>query len=330
MKDAIAWVYRGTTVESVHCGSVAVVNSRGKLLYYHGNPDFFTYLRSSAKPFQLGTVIQTGAAEWFGFTQKELAIIAGSHNGEPQHVRTVKGILKKIGLTSRHLQCGTQPPLYYSYAGILPRRGEKFSTLQHNCSGKHSAMLAASVYEGWNLRKYLKPEHPLQKENLETVAEICSFPARRIETGIDGCSAPNFALPLKNMAFGFARLVTERNSTFNQVKQAMQGYPEMVSGKRRLDFALSQVAGGKIVAKAGAEALECLGVVGDDIGVAVRVYDGNNRAVGCIVVEVLKQLGILKQEDLRELEKFARPIIKNFTGKQVGYIAPAFKLKKAQ
>jgi len=317
-------------VESIHCGSVAVVNPDGKVVYSFGNPDFFTFLRSSAKPFQTLPLIESGAAREFGFTQPELAIISGSHNGEPQHVKVVEGILKKIGLSSKYLKCGTQPPLYYTAKGILPRRGERFSPLQHNCSGKHSGFLASCVYHGWGTKNYLKPNHPLHQWILRTIAELCEYPAKRIQVAIDGCSAPNFALPLKNMALGFAKLVSARdNSTpLSQVLHAMQKYPEMVSGKGRLDYALSQINQRKIVAKAGAEALECLGVIGPSYGMAVRVLDGNNRAVGPIVAEALCQSGMATRTEVEKLGKFARPEIKNFAGKIVGQIKPVFKLRK--
>lgn len=317
-------------MESIHCGSIVVVNSEGKVIYSFGNPNFFTFLRSSAKPFQILPLIESGAAKEFGFTHQELAIISGSHNGEPKHINLVKRILKKIGLSDRYLRCGTHPPLYYTNRGILPRRGEKFSVLQHNCSGKHSGMLAACAYNGWDPKEYNNPGHPLQRSMLQAISEVCQYPAKKIKIGIDGCSAPNFALPLKNMALGFAKLVSarENSSPLSQVLQAMQKYPEMVSGKGRLDFALSQVAGGKIIAKAGAEALECFGIVGPDLGGAVRIYDGNNRGGGCVVIEVLKQMGILKQADLVKMSKFAHPIITNNSGETVGFIKPVFKLKR--
>jgi len=328
--EVLAKVYRGTTVESVHCGSVVIVDSIGKILYQAGDPYFFTFLRSSAKPFQVLPLIESGAAQEFGFTAKELAIMAGSHNGEPQHVKVVQGILKRIGLSGSYLKCGTQPPLYYTVKGILPRREEKFGVLQHNCSGKHSGMLANCVYQGWDTKDYLNPKHPLHRRILQIISDLCEYPARRIKIGIDGCSAPNFALPVKNMALGFAKLAAaESNSNgLGEILKAMRQYPEMVSGQGRLDFALSQINSGKIVAKAGAEALECLGVIGPDIGLAVRIYDGNNRAVGCVVAEALRQLGLVKNSDRKKLGNFVRPRIKNFANKVVGYIEPSFRLKK--
>ncbi len=329
--EILARVYRGTTVESVHCGSVVIVDSKGKILYRIGNPNFFTFLRSSAKPFQVLPHIELGTVKEFGFTARELAIMAGSHNGEPQHVKVVQGILKKIGLSGKYLKCGTQPPLNYTVRGILPRQGEQFSVLQHNCSGKHSGFLASCVFQDWDIRDYLNPRHPLHRRILQYVSDLCEYPFKKIRIGIDGCSAPNFALPLKNMALGFAKLTSAKtDSSLGVVLKSMRQYPEMVSGQGRLDYALSRINSGKIVAKAGAEALECLGVVEENLGVAVRIYDGNNRATGPVVIEALRQLGFVRKEEVEKLEKFARPQIKNFAGKIVGHIQPAFSLRESK
>ncbi len=331
MPEILAKVYRGDTVESVHYGAVAVVDSKGRLIYSAGDPNFFTYLRSSAKPFQTIPLIETKAADFFNFSEKELAIVSGSHNGEKIHVNTVKKILTKIGLSEKYLKCGTQPPLYYTVKGITPGPKEKFSVLQHNCSGKHSGMLAVAAYKGLNPKDYPSPHHPVQKLILKTISEVCDFPQNKIKIGIDGCSAPNFAFPLKNMALGFARLVS--SNSFHQdslriVSNCMRRYPEMVSGKGRLDYILAEISKGKIVSKAGAEALQCFGIVGENLGVAIRILDGNNRAVGCVVAEVLHQLGILSKPDLQKMERFAYPKIKNWSGLEIGYIKANFKLKK--
>ena len=329
MSQILAAVYRGKTVESVHCGSVAVVDNRGKLLFSCGDPNFFTFLRSSAKPFQLLPLIESGAATHFNFTPRELAIMAGSHSGSPRHVNLVKRILNKIGLSAKYLRCGVHVPFHYASRGISPSAKLKFSSLHHNCSGKHAGMLAVCQYLGWNLKNYLHPSHPLQKRILKRVSEVCHYPASKIKIGVDGCSAPNFALPLKNMAWGFAELVSSRKGdALYKVSSAMQKFPEMVSGQRRLDFQLAQAAGSKLLSKGGAEGLECIGLLDSDTGVAVRVQDGNSRAVGCAAAETLRQLGILKKSDLDKISKFAYPKIKNDAGKTVGFIRPEFKLKE--
>jgi len=337
MNEVLAKVYRGKTIESIHFGAVVVVDSSGKLIYRIGDPNFVTFLRSSAKPFQAIPVVELGVAEAFGFTQKEIAIIAGSHNGEKKHVKLVQSILKKIGLNKGFLQCGTHVPHYYMALGITPPK-KRFSPLQHNCSAKHAGMLAICVYKNWNLKNYLNPNHPVQKLILKTISELCEYPEKKIMIGIEGCGAPTHGLPLKNMAIGFSKLVTFRSKNgitsqaLQVVADSMWRYPEMVSGKGRLDYALVTASKGKLICKAGAEALHCAAVLDKGWGLAIKMLDGTRRAVNPASVEVYRQLGILKKSHLRlrELKDFASPSIYNHKKVKVGFIQSDFRLKQTR
>ena len=335
MSEVLAKVYRGKTVESIHYGSVVVVDSSGKLIYRIGDPNFVTFLRSSAKPFQAIPVVEWGVAEAFGFTQEEIAIIAGSHNGEKKHVEVVRSILKKIGLNKSFLQCGTHVPHYFSALGITPPK-KKFSPLQHNCSGKHAGMLALCVYENWNPKNYLKPSHPVQKLILKKISELCEYPQKKIKIGIEGCGAPTHGLPLKNMAIGFSKLVTFRSKNeitsqaLQVVADSMWKYPEMVSGKGRLDYALVTASRGRLVCKAGAEALHCAATLDKGWGLAIKILDGTRRAVNPASVEVYRQLGIIKKSNLKELKYFASPSIYNHKKAKVGFIKSDFHLKRTR
>lgn len=237
MNNISVKVYRGKTVESIHCGSVAVVDSQGKLIYSFGDPYFVTYLRSSAKPFQTISLITSGAAKEFGLTQKEIAIISGSHNGQKIHTDTVKSVLKKIGLSEKNLQCGVYIPHYYTANNITPPSGKRFTPVHHNCSGKHSGILALCVYFDWDIKYYLDKNHPAQKMILKTISEICRYPGEKIGIGIDGCGVPVHAMPIYNMAVGFSNLINynskdERISkAYKLIVDSMRKYPEMVSGE---------------------------------------------------------------------------------------------------
>jgi L-asparaginase II len=333
MNEILTKVYRGNAVESIHFGSVAVVDYRGKLIYSVGDPNFVTFLRSSAKPFQAIPVVEWGVAEAFGFTQQEIAIISGSHNGEKKHVKVVQSILKKIGLNKNFMQCGTHVPHYYTASGITPPK-KKFSPLEHNCSGKHAGMLAICVYKGWNLKNYLDPRHPVQRLDLKMISELCEYPEKRIKIGIENCGAPTFALPLKNMAVGFSKLVTFRSKdkTTSQALQvvadSMWKYPEMVSGRKRLDYELAVASKGSILSKGGAEALHCAAVLDKSWGLAVKIMDGSQRAIVPTSIEVYRQLGILKKSHLRELKEFISPPIYNHKKVKVGFIKSDFRLKQ--
>jgi L-asparaginase II len=334
MSEILVKVYRGKTIESVHCGSVAVVDSKGKLSYSSGDPYFVTYLRSSAKPFQAIPLITSGAAEGFGFTQKEIAIISGSHNGQKIHTDTVKSVLKKIGLSEKNLQCGVHIPHYYTANNLNPPPGKRFTPIHHNCSGKHSGILAMCVYSGWDIKSYLNKNHPAQKMILKTISEICQYPEKKIGIGIDGCGVPVHAMPIYNMAVGFSNLINFNSDDENTSKAyklivgSMRKYPEMVSGEGRLDLGLATASKHNILAKAGGEALSCSGILNKGWGMAVKITDGTQRAIGPAVIESLKQMGLLNEEQIVKIKKFSHPLIKNFRGDQVGYIKAEFKLKR--
>lgn len=333
MNEILVKAYRNDTVESIHQGAVAAVSPKGKLLWYAGNPDFVTFLRSSAKPFQALAVVESGAAEAFGFTQREIAIIAGSHNGEKKHVRLVRSILKKIGLNKSHLQCGSHVPHYYTALGITPPK-KKFSSLQHNCSAKHAGMLAVCVYESWNVKTYMNPRHPVQKLMLKKTAELCEFPVRKIGIGVEACGVPTFALPLRNMALGFSKLKSfvAKNLSMSQslqvVADSMWRYPDLVSGKGRLDYDLAMASKRNILSKAGAEALHCAVVIDQGYGVAVKILDGSRRGIAPAAVEVYRQLGILNKRQVKRLAESFMPPIFDHQGNRVGYLKAEFKLKR--
>lgn len=333
MNNILVKAYRGNTVESIHHGAVAVVDSRGKLVRYAGDANFVTFLRSSAKPFQALVVVESGAAEAFGFTQKEVAIIAGSHNGEKKHVRLVRSILKKIGLNKNHLQCGWHVPHYYTALGMTPPK-KKFSSLQHNCSAKHAGMLAVCVYRGWNLKTYLSPRHPVQKLIAKKIAGLCGFPERKIGIGVEACGAPTFALPLRNMAIGFYKLksfVSDERTTSQSlqvVADSMWRYPDLVSGRGRLDYDLAKASEGNIMAKAGAEALHCAVVIDKGYGIAVKILDGSRRAIAPAAVEVYRQVNTLNREQLRDLREWVRPSVHDHKGSKVGHLVADFSLKR--
>ena len=203
--QAILEITRGRIVESVHFGAAAVVDSSGRLLAWLGDPKLVTYLRSSSKPFQALPLIERGGDQTFHLTSKEVAIICGSHEGSDEHVEVVKGIQAKAGVQESDLLCGVHPPYHLATQEAMRQRGEIPTPNRHNCSGKHSGMLAHARMRGLPISDYVNPEHPVQTTILETLAEMCSMSADQVETGIDGCSAPNYAVPLFNAALGFAR-----------------------------------------------------------------------------------------------------------------------------
>jgi len=334
VSDIVAQVYRGSGIESVHHGAVAVVDGRKELIGYVGDPDFFTQARSEAKPFQVLPLILSGAADHFGFSDKQLAIMCGSHTGTEEHAGVVKSILSLIGLDESYLQCGTHQPMYQTEKGLPVKEGEKFSPLQHNCSGKHSGFLALARYLGEDVARYIDPSSKTQQMVLDSVSRLYDFPRDRILIGIDGCSAPVFGMPLRQAAIAYARLAAgnggdpELDGALRRVKKVMSRYPEMVSGEGRFDLALARTFPGNAVNKIGAEGIEGIGFADPPLGIAVKILDGNVRALYPVVIEVLRQLGLIDDVDLKYLEPFRRPKMYNWRKLEVGRIETEFELKK--
>ena len=346
---------RGHIVESIHYGAIAVVDSHGKLMYSHGDPQAVAFLRSSAKPFQALPFFERGGPKTFNLTKKEQALICASHEGSDEHVRVAESIQAKAGIKESDLQCGIHMPGDAIAYKTLIARGEIPTANRNNCSGKHSGMLAHAKMRGLPLGTYLDIDHPIQQDILTDFAEMCDYPKDKVEVGIDGCSAPNFAVPLYNSALAFARLCdpyTMQNAeeariqACQEITAVMTGNPEMISGYNEFDCRLMQTGKGLIVCKRGAEGYQAiglqpgmLGVNSPGIGIAFKVSDGDllfrslqieplNRVRPAVTLEILRQIGAMDETKLKDLAEFG-PIlpIKNHRGIVAGESRPAFQLK---
>jgi L-asparaginase II len=342
---------RGRVVESVHFGAIAVVDAEGKLLASWGDPHTVAFLRSSAKPFQALPFFERGGPAAFGLDLRERALICASHEGSDTHLRTAESLQRKTGIRERDLQCGIHMPGDPVAYRALIARGESPTPNRNNCSGKHTAMLAHAKMRGLPLDSYLELGHPVQQDILKALAEICDYPEDKIELGIDGCSAPNFAVPLYNAALAFARLcdptdlAVSRASALRAITQAMTGEPEMISGPREFDCRLMQAGRGLIISKRGAEGYQALGLAPDAIkgktrgvGVAMKVSDGDllfrgldlepqNRVRPAVALEILRQLGALDMFQLESLSEFGPSLpVTNHRGREVGGSRPVFRL----
>jgi L-asparaginase II len=335
---------RGKTVESIHYGAIAVVDPMGSLVASYGDPDGVAFLRSTAKPFQALPFIEAKGHEHFGFTSREVALICASHSGTEEHVAGVSGIQAKVGLTSQDLVCGTHPPYHQPTADALKARGEKPSTNHHNCSGKHTGMLAHAIFKGLPTENYLDMAHPVQRSILQAFAEMCELPPEEVQLGTDGCSAPNFAVPFYNAAWALARLADpsglspERAEACRTITAAMMAHPDIVAGPDRSDTALMQAAKGRIVVKGGAEGYQGIGVMpgamgegSPSLGIAIKISDGDgrDRARPAVALETLRQLGALSEEELAELSDYGpKKDVLNWRKIVVGEMRPTFTLNK--
>lgn len=334
-------VWRGPIIESRHRGHLIAVDAAGLDICSLGSPQSVTYLRSSGKPFQALPVVASGAADRFGFTEREIAIACGSHNGESIHVEAVRSMLQKIGLDESALKCGTHEPYSVDVARELIRKGERPTPIQNNCSGKHAAMLALARHLNAATETYDEVANPVQQMILQTVSEFSDVPVDRIAIGIDGCAVPVFGISVRAMALMYARLVSppstvtsETRAACQRIVSAMIAYPEMIGGtKDRLDTELIRVAAGKLISKIGAEGVYTIGVLPsaawpNGIGFALKVEDGDDkRARPPAIIDALRQLGVLSNADHPALSKYSPEIITNRRGDRVGEARAAFNLK---
>jgi len=329
----LAAATRAGTDESVHYGSVAVVDRHGQLLYAAGDPQVVVYTRSALKPLQALPFVRDGGVERFDYSDAQVALLCASHAGEPRHVDAVAAMLARAGHGPEHLQCGTHAPGFHEARGEVPPP-PPYSPLAHNCSGKHAGMLAACTLHGWRRDDYLHPAHPLQCAIRSAIADYAGVIAADMPCGVDGCSAPNYALPLVALARAFARLAAGDDdggrwrAAPRRLRDAMTAHPEMVSGEGRSDAALMRAGGGDWVAKIGAEGVQAVGVTGTGLGVALKVADGSRRAVGPAIVGVLDQLGLLDAPRREALAGLGRPVLRNHRGVATGELRPLVELRR--
>jgi L-asparaginase II len=334
MSEAVL-VFRGEYLESTHQIHVAVVNAEGELLYSYGDPNRFTFPRSSMKPFQAVQLLETGAAAAFKYTPSDISLSCASHSGELFHRESVLDILHKVGLEEIHLQCGTHIPRDIESYNQLIREGKELTSVFSNCSGKHSGMLASAVHMKEAVDTYRELAHPLQQRILDVIEDVCSFPKEQMQISVDGCGVPVHQLPLRNVALGFARLAKpeffskgKRTQALKTIRDSMIQHPEMVGGTNRFDTDLMREFNGRIVAKAGAEAVQCLADLETGVGIAIKVEDGSARATSVVTMEVLKQLGIGDKDIFSKLATYVNAPVLNARNDQIGVIKPNFQLDK--
>jgi L-asparaginase II len=320
-------VTRGPLTESRHRGQIVISDAQAKLVHQVGDPEAPVCMRSLAKPFQALAVLTTGAAAAFDFGPAELALFSGSLSGQDFHVELVTRTLARLGLTPAALQCGVHPPLHRATAKALSAAGELPTPLHNTCAGKHTAMLTLCVHHGWPLDDYLNPAHPVQQLIVGTVARMVGVPKVQIQVAVDGCGAPVFYVPVKNIALGYARLAAAQpGSPAGTLMEAILAHPRHIAGDGRLDTDIMQALPGAVFAKSGAEGGYALALRESGLGVAVKIEDGHQRALNPTMVAVLEQLGLMTPSAREALAAYARPSILNHRKEEVGRIQPVFSL----
>jgi L-asparaginase II len=340
--EPLVEVRRGALTESRHRGHIVVIEPDGNIVAYLGSPPTVTFLRSAAKPFQALPLLTSGAAANFGFTDEEVALACASHNGEPIHTELVASMLQKIGFGQEALKCGIHEPYSIEVAGKLKLLGQPPNVLQNNCSGKHAGMLAFAKHIGAPTENYNHAENPVQIAIAEVMSQFSGVPVTDMAVAIDGCAVPVFGITVKAMAFAFARLVSPP-ATFDKptrdacarIVRVMSAHPELIGGTSdRLDTEIMRAAPGRLISKVGAEGVYTAGILPCEewpkgLGLALKIEDGDDkRARPVVVIETLRQLGVLRDESLEAVASYAFFPVQNRPGEVVGEVRASFKLRK--
>lgn len=322
-------VTRGALVESMHTGAIAIARADGSLALSLGDVTRPIFPRSSIKSIQCLPLIESGAAERFGFSQAEIALACASHVGSDRHANLAAAMLQKIGLGEAALGCGVHPPLGAAAVKALWRSGREPSQLHNNCSGKHAGMLATAKHLGENLAGYWLPDHPVQRRIHDIMSQLTHLPLGSDVMGIDGCSVPTWALPLSALASMFARLVTgvglpaKWAAAFSTIMNACWAEPELVAGPGRADTVVMKKLPGRVFMKTGAEGVYCGGFPELELGFALKIDDGATRASAGTVLALVERI-FPEVPDLMD-----NSVLKSWRGLEVGRIRTAPALERA-
>jgi L-asparaginase II len=318
-------VERGGVEEAIQLGHLAVVDADGQVYASLGDPGRVTYFRSCAKPFQAIGSLSAGIAARYGLGAEHIAIMAASHSGEPRHVEIVRDLLRRAGIAESALQCGAHWPYYEPAATAARHQMDEPLAVFNNCSGKHAGMLAAAHALDAPLETYLDPTHPVQQRIRGVIEAFTGCPPAVIHYGIDGCSAPNAAVPLAAMAKSFAGLLTSTDEIPMSVVAAMTQHPFLIGGTDRFDTRLMDVTGGRLLAKGGAAGAHCTGDRRSGRGLAVKFDSGDGTWTAVAVMTALERLGWLDLSERKALSTFALPTLRNHKREAVGTVRPVFR-----
>lgn len=283
---------RGDRTETVHRVHVAVVDATGALVARAGDPDFVTFWRSAAKPFQALPIVLDGAAEHFQLDAGHLALACASHSSEPAQVERVREFLARIGATEADLQCGPHTPLSDTVARSYRARSVELTAVYSNCSGKHTGMLALARFHGWATADYHRLQHPVQQRCLREVCRWTDMNEAAIGTAVDGCGVVCYALPVRKMARAYAKLATA-----GVISQAMLQHPELIAGEGRPCTDMMRAFPDRVITKVGAEGVYSGVLINERLGISLKVEDGHGLAAALAMASVLSQLGLTPQPD---------------------------------
>ncbi|NOT40250.1 MAG: asparaginase [Alphaproteobacteria bacterium] len=323
MNPVLVEVTRGGTVESQHRGAIAVCDAAGKVVASWGDTPNAVFPRSAFKSLQALPLVETGAADAFRLSDEHLALACASHSSEPMHVERVESWLGKIVAKESDLACGPHLPFHEPTAHKMLRDGQRPCRIHNNCSGKHTGFLTVARHLKIATEGYERPDHPVQVLVREAIANLCGVDANAMPVGVDGCAAPNYAIPLTHLATGMARLGdtamldATRAVAAKRIVAAWKAHPLLVSGTGRACADLIEAARGRAVVKTGAEAVFMAVLPDQGLGIALKIDDGGTRAAETAMAKLLV---LLEAADAAapQLARHLNPTIKNWRGDVVG------------
>jgi L-asparaginase II len=325
----IAEVVRGNRIESVHRGAGAVVDADDRIVMSFGDIDRPIYPRSAVKALQALPLVESGAADRLELSDEEIALACASHSGEPDHVATARSMLAKASRDEASLECGAHWPISEEASRALARSGRKPGPLHNNCSGKHAGFICVARAIGVDPRGYVAPEHPVQREVTAALADVSGARLSEEERGVDGCSIPAYAMPLRALAQGFARFVTGRglsplrSRAAARIRAAIAAHPAMIGGAGRFDTQMMTLLGPRALTKAGAEGAYCAALPKLGLGLAVKADDGSARAAQIMIAALIARFGEFDDETKARLAQFTSPRLTNWNGIEAAFLRPA-------
>ena len=330
MNPILTTLSRGGRVESRHRGAVAVATGAATI-WSSGDVATPVYPRSALKPFQALPLVEDGLDQKLGLTAQELTLTVASHSGDERHVEAAASLLAKGAIDASALLCGAHAPLDEKAARRLVREGRKWTSLHHNCSGKHSGMLIQARASGAPLESYVDSDHPIQVRIRARIAEFAGLESAALGVGIDGCSAPAFALPLAALARALARFADPAGfpepvaGACRRLFDAVTSEPHYLSGRHRFDLAVMTATHRRVLCKGGAEGVIALALRPPQaglpaLGIAIKIDDGAARGYYPPALALLRWLGFDPPANEKELSSSADPVLRNYRGLEIGRV----------
>lgn len=320
-------ITRGSCIESYHRAHAIVVDSSGCIAARWGNPNLEIFPRSAIKPLQAISLLETGAAEHFKFSDSEIALVCSSHSGEAQHITLIQALLSRIGCFESNLQCGPHWPMDIESSNVMLQSGIIPSRVHNNCSGKHAGFLATASYLNESLENYVAQNHPVQTRVYRTLCEMGGCELSQTSRGVDGCGIPVYGMPLVSMALGLARIADpsglskSRQAAAKKIFVAMANNSVLIAGTGRFDTIAVTSGCGAFVCKGGAEGVHGASIAKSGLGIAVKVEDGGTRASEVAIAAILKFLSAFDPDVSIKLGNYLKLPIKNTINEVVGYIS---------